>query len=132
VLPGYPLLEARLNATCSGYLPFLEDKKPEQNFLRAMRGFRQAGLEGVRANTFVGNIQAPLRAGERAALASLFAMLWGEPGPGIAPPEAALPGDWEDYLRLCDPDSPHFILEIPEYYAFFTYTLIQGEVPTSK
>ena len=25
VLPGYPLLEARLNATCSGYNPFLKD-----------------------------------------------------------------------------------------------------------
>jgi len=28
VLPGYPLLEARLNATCSAYLPFLKRTDP--------------------------------------------------------------------------------------------------------
>src|SRR5574341_2298284 len=59
LLPGYPLLEARLNGTCSGYLPFLKDKEPEPNFMRALYSFRNAGLEDIRAHTFVGEVQAP-------------------------------------------------------------------------
>jgi hypothetical protein len=30
---------------------------------------------------------------------------------------------------LCTPGSPDFILEIPEYYAFFTYSMFRGRVP---
>jgi hypothetical protein len=29
---------------------------------------------------------------------------------------------------LCDPGSPDFILNMPAYYAFFTYTMITGRV----
>jgi demethylmenaquinone methyltransferase/2-methoxy-6-polyprenyl-1,4-benzoquinol methylase len=79
MLPGYPLLEARLNATCSGYAPFLKGKSPEQNFMRAMRWLRAAGLEELKAQTFVGDVRAPLGPGERTALSSLFEVLWGEP-----------------------------------------------------
>ncbi len=56
LLPGYPLLEARLNATCSGYIPFLKEKSPDLNFMRASHWFQKAGLEEVRAQTFVGEI----------------------------------------------------------------------------
>ena len=128
ILPGYPLLEARLNATCSGYLPFIEGKKPEMNFLRAMRWMREAGLEQVRANTFVGEVQAPLSEGERAALLSLFEMLWIPPETGVMHPQTALSEDWAVYQRLCNPESQEFILDLPDYYAFFTYTLFQGKV----
>ena len=100
LLPGYPLLEARLNATCSGYIPFLTGKNPDLNFLRAMRWFRKAGLEEVKAQTFVGDVQTPLSNDERAALISLFEILWGQPQPEVAPPEAALPEDWKEYQRL--------------------------------
>jgi len=70
ILPGYALLEARLNATCSGYLPFLKDKNPEQHFLRASRWFQEAGLKEINAQTFVGELQAPLGEDERVSLAS--------------------------------------------------------------
>ena len=123
LLPGYPLLEARLNATCSGYIPFLEGKNPELNFLRAMHWFREVGLEEVRAQTFVGDVQAPLGSGERAALISLFEMLWGQPQPQVAPE------DWKEYQRLCEPGSSDFILNLPDYYAFFTYSMFRGKVP---
>jgi demethylmenaquinone methyltransferase/2-methoxy-6-polyprenyl-1,4-benzoquinol methylase len=126
VLPGYPLLEAGLNATCSSYLPYLKGKSPELHYLRALRWFREAGLEEVKAQTFVGEVQEPLGQGERAALAALFQMLWGEPGCEAAP-EAA-PGDWHEYQRLCKPGSPDYILDLPGYYAFFTYTLFRGRV----
>ena len=53
LLPGYPLLEARLNGTCSGFAPFVKGKRPE---------------------------------------------------------------------------SPDFILNLPDYYAFFTYSMFRGKV----
>ncbi len=123
LLPGYPLLEARLNATCSAYIPYLEGVNPELSFLRAMRWFREAGLEDITAQTFVGDVRAPLSRDQRTALISLFDMLWGQPQPGVSPE------DWEAYQRLCTPGSAEFILDIPDYYAFFTYTLFRGTVP---
>lgn len=125
-LPGHPLLEARLNGTCSGYLPFLKGKAPEQNFLRAQSSMQKAGLENVQTQTFVREVCAPLQAGERTALASLFEMLWGTPQPEVSAQ------DWEDYRRLCKADSPDFILDVPGYYGFFTYTMFSGEVPKQK
>ena len=123
VLPGYPLLEARLNATCSASIPYLKAKSPELHFLRALRWFREAGLEEVKAQTLVGDVQAPLAEEERAALTSLLAMLWQEPA-------AEAPGEtWTEYRRLCRPESADFILGIPDYYAFFTYTMFRGRVP---
>ncbi len=126
LLPGYPLLEARLNATCSGYLPFLKGKSPEMNFMQALRWFRNAGLKETKAQTFVGDIQAPLSQGVRAALVSLFEMLWGEPQPEVSAE------DWAEYQRLCTPESAHFILDIPDYYGFFTYSMFQGKAPERK
>ena len=126
VLPGHPLLEARLNATCSSYAPFLNGKGPELHFLRALRWFQEMGLEEVKAQTFVGNVQAPLGTGERAALTSLFEMLWGQPQPEISPE------DWNEYQRLCQPGSTDFILDIHDYYAFFTYSMFQGKVPLGQ
>jgi ubiquinone/menaquinone biosynthesis C-methylase UbiE len=126
VLPGYPLLEARLNGTCSGYLPFLREKGSDQNFMRALHSFRKAGLEDTQAQTFLADVSAPLEDGVRTALTSLFEMLWGTQQPEV------FPEDWKEYQRLCRPDSPDFILDLPEYYGFFTYTLFRGRVPKIK
>jgi demethylmenaquinone methyltransferase/2-methoxy-6-polyprenyl-1,4-benzoquinol methylase len=123
LLPGYPLLEARLNASCSGYIPFLKNLRPESNFMRAGRGFQQAGLEAVDVRTFIGEVQAPLSNAERIAMISLFQMLWGTPQPEVSPE------DWAEYERLCTPGSPDFILDLPEYYAFFTYSMFCGKAP---
>lgn len=123
LLPGYPLLETRLNATCSGYIPFLKGKSPDVNFTRALSSFRKLGLENARAQTFTGDIQAPLRDDQRTALLSLFEMLWGEPQPEVSAE------DWAEYKRLCTPGSEDLILNLPEYYAFFTYLIFQGTVP---
>lgn len=125
-LPGYPLLEARLNGTCSGYLPFLKDKDPELNFMRALKPLRKAGLDDIKAQTFVQDIQPPLDDGQRSALASLFDMLWGTPQPEVSVQ------DWEAFQRLCNPYSPDFIPDIPDYYGFFTCSLFRGRVAKTK
>ncbi len=123
VLPGYPLLEARLNATCSGYTPFLADKPPEQHFLRALACFRSVGLEEVQARTFVGDVTSPLTSALKTALASLFQMLWGARRPEVSP------DDWAAFQRLCTPSSADFILNAPDYYAFIALTMFAGRVP---
>jgi len=123
LLPGYPLLEARLNATCSSYIPYVQGKKPEFNFLRALGWFKEAGLKNLAAQTFVDEAHAPLNDDVRTALVSFFEMLWGEPQPGVSEEDRA------EYQRLCSPDSKDFILERPDYYAFFTYSMFSGKVP---
>jgi ubiquinone/menaquinone biosynthesis C-methylase UbiE len=122
LLPGHPLLEARLSATAPGIAPFVEGKEPELHFLRALGWLRDAGLEELRARTFVGDVHAPLAADLRRALIALFQMRW----PGV---ESELSqDDRAEVRRLCLPDSPDFILDRPDYYAFFTYSMFSGKV----
>jgi len=122
LLPGYPALEARLNATALGAASYLKGKRPDAHFLRALNWFRDAGFEEPIGRTFVGDIQAPLSDEIRAAVVSLFEMLWNEAK------STATSEDWAEYQRLCIPESPDFILNVPGYYAFFTYSLFQGRV----
>lgn len=122
LLPGYPLLEARLNATSSGIAPFTKGKRPESHFLRALGWFGEAGLEEPTARTFVADVHAPLSDDIRSALISLLEMRWGEPQSDLSPE------DWVEYQRLCEPESPDFILGLPDYYAFFTYSIFHGQV----
>ncbi len=126
LLPGYPQLEARLNATSAGIAPFAPDpdrgRQPESHFLRTLGRLKTAGLKESKACTFAGNIQAPLNDEKHKALISLFEMRWGSSTSELAQK------DQSDYQRLCQPDSPDFILNCPDYYGFFTYTLFHGRV----
>ena len=121
-LPGYPTLEAHLNGTTIGIAPFIKGKKPELHFLRALGWFREAGLEECSARSFAGNAYAPLTDELRNALIALYEMRW----PGV---QAELSEeDWEQFQRLCQPESPDFILSQPDYYSFFTETMFMGIV----
>jgi len=122
ILPGYPLLEARLSATPAGIAPFVDGKKPESHFPRTLGWFRKVGLGECTARTFAGDVHTPLTDDQRSALATLIQMRW----PGV---EAELsPEDWAEYQRLCLPESPDFILDHPDYYAFYTYSMFHGKV----
>jgi demethylmenaquinone methyltransferase/2-methoxy-6-polyprenyl-1,4-benzoquinol methylase len=122
LLPGYPALEARLDATSAGIAPFVKGKKPELHFLRALGWFREAGLKEAAARTFVGDAYAPLSDDLRQALTALYDMRW----PGS---ESELsPEDRAEYRRVCLPKSPEFILNHPDYCAFFTCTMFHGHV----
>lgn len=122
LLPGHAMLEARLNATCSTYAPYLQGASPLSHFQRALHWYAEAGLVNATCTTFLGQVQAPLTPGARDALILLFDMLWGQPSP------AASKADLEAYRRLCSPESPDCILDVPGYYAFFTYTMFTGQV----
>ena len=123
LLPGYPELEARLDATRQGIAPFTGSMKPEQHLLRSLGWFRGAGLSDCRVRTIAGDVQAPLDAVMREAMTELFDMRWGSERSGVTEDE------WELYRRLCTPGSADFILDLPDYYAFFTYSLFSGRVP---
>jgi ubiquinone/menaquinone biosynthesis C-methylase UbiE len=125
LLPGFPLLEARLNATSSGIAPFAGGFRPESHFLRALGWFRDAGLKELSVQTFVGDAHAPLSGELRSALIALFGMRW----QGV---ESELTQqDRVEYRRLCLPESPDLILNHPDYYAFFTYSMFRGRVVRS-
>jgi len=122
LLPGYPLLEARLRATSSGIAPFIKDKNPKLHFLRALGWFHGLGLKEPTAQTFAGSAHAPLSSDIRKALSALIEMRW----PNVQ--KELAPEDWEQYQRLCLPESPDYILNLPDYYAFFTYSMFHGRV----
>jgi demethylmenaquinone methyltransferase/2-methoxy-6-polyprenyl-1,4-benzoquinol methylase len=122
LLPGYPLLEARLNVTSAGIAPFREGMKPETHYLRTLRWMQEVGLKEATAHTCIGNLQAPLSDEIRTAITALFQMRWGHTESEVTQE------DWTAYQRLCQPESPDFILNLPEYYAFFTYSMFYGKV----
>ncbi|UCD94432.1 MAG: class I SAM-dependent methyltransferase [Candidatus Zixiibacteriota bacterium] len=122
LLPGYLELEARLSAPCSMYIPYTAGKKPEAYFQRALGWFLDAGLVRTEAMTFVGNIQAPLHDDAKKAVKMFFEMLWGNVQSKVSPE------DWAEYQRLCSMESADCILNLPDYYGFFTYTLFHGSV----
>lgn len=57
LLPGHPVLEARLNATTAGIAPFTIGTKPERHHFRALHWFCEAGLKEPTAQTFFGEAQ---------------------------------------------------------------------------
>jgi demethylmenaquinone methyltransferase/2-methoxy-6-polyprenyl-1,4-benzoquinol methylase len=118
LLPGYPRLEARLGATSSGIAPFIQGKKPELHFLRALGWFRELGLREPRAKVFADCVCAHLNDEIRNALVALFDMRW----PNVTPELSS--DDLAEFQRLCLPD---FILNSPDYYALFTYTMFWGK-----
>ena len=123
LLPGHPALEAQLNATSVGIAPFSQGKNPDKHFLRALGWLQQLGLEALNAQTFVSTVHAPLSDEIREALKSLFEMRWS----GVR--QELSQADWLEFQRLCRPDSSDYILNAPDYYGFYTYSLFQGKVP---
>ena len=111
-----------MNSISPWIAPLVEGKRPEQQFLRGLGWFRAAGLAEPKARTLAGDVHAPLSAVVREALASLFEMFWGEAWSEMSPE------DRTQYQRLCQPGSPHFLPDLPDYYAFFTYSLFRGRV----
>lgn len=122
LLPGHPVLEAHLNATRAGIAPFGEEMLAERHHLLTLGRLRTAGLVDAWADTFVRTVFAPLDHRIREGLVALLQMRWGGAEPELPERERAA------YRRLCHPDSPDFILDRPDYYAFFTYSLFCGLV----
>lgn len=122
LLPGYPKLEAHLDATTGGIAPYVEGKDPGHHFLRTLNWFEEAGVSQAKAQTYAGDVHAPMSTDSFGALEALIQMRW----PGAE--EELSEDDWAQYQRLCHPESPEYILNLPDYYAFFTYSMFSGIV----
>jgi demethylmenaquinone methyltransferase/2-methoxy-6-polyprenyl-1,4-benzoquinol methylase len=123
LLPGYPRLEAILNATSPGMAPFKEGDPPNRHFLRLAGWMAKAGFLDATAQPFTGGICAPFDESLRSALLALIRMRWLESEEELSEPNRRL------YGRITDPASPDFILDQPEYYGFYTYTLFRARAP---
>jgi demethylmenaquinone methyltransferase/2-methoxy-6-polyprenyl-1,4-benzoquinol methylase len=120
LLPGYPDLEARLAATRDGTAPFVTGRNPELHFLRAVGWFKKAGLTDIKTATIAGDVHAPLDEEHYLALKSFLQMRWPDVKSELSD------NDRELFEKLCRPDSPDFILNRGDYYAFYTYTMFYG------
>jgi demethylmenaquinone methyltransferase/2-methoxy-6-polyprenyl-1,4-benzoquinol methylase len=95
---------------------------PDRHPLLTLGWLRNAGLVDAWAETFIRTVFAPLEDCIREGLLALLQMRW-------AGAEAELSERAQaEYWRLCRPGSPDFILDRPDYYAFFTYSLFCGRV----
>ena len=121
LLPGYPILEAHLNATSSGIAPFMKDMRPELHYYRLLGRFPEVGLENRTIKTFVGDVHAPINETTREALSKFFPMRWPDVESELSK------DDWKQYQPLSDPKSSDYILDLPDYYAFFTYSVFRGK-----
>lgn len=122
LLPGYPLLEAKLSTTIPGIAPFVSHMDPSRHFPRTLGMLRKLGLANTQARVFSGCAHAPLRNDLYIALRELIEMRWSGAEKELSDVDRA------EFERLCKPGSADFILDHPDYYAFFTYSMFSGTV----
>jgi len=94
--------------------------RPELHFLRMMGWFRRAGMDEITARTFAGDVCAPLSDEIWSALIALLEMRWVDVQSELSEE------DWAEFQRLCLAESPDFIMDLPDYYAFYTYSMFRG------
>jgi demethylmenaquinone methyltransferase/2-methoxy-6-polyprenyl-1,4-benzoquinol methylase len=121
LLPGYPLLEARLNASTSANAPYLEKMKQDDHILKCKKWLTKANFENIEVKTFVGDVVSPLSENDKNALSTFFKMFWGNSENEISK------ADWKKFNQICSPNSNEFILNSPDYYGFYTYTLFKAK-----
>jgi SAM-dependent methyltransferase len=123
LLPGYPRLEATLNATTPGIAPFTAGDSPTHHALRLAGWMRKAGYREAAAQPFTAGVRAPFDAPTRDALFSLIRMRW------LGAEKELSRADRRLFQQITDPSSPEFILDQPDYYGFYTYTLFRAKAP---
>lgn len=119
-LPGYPFLEARLNISASANAPFKQSMDSSNHVMNGLKWLRSSNFVELKAKTFVGDIQGPLSESDKKALTIFFEMLWGNSSSEISEE------DWYKFKEISSPDSERFILNNPDYYGYYMYTLFQG------
>lgn len=118
LLPGYPGLEARLNAAAASASSGPGGDR-EEHVTRLLGCLRAAGVDAV-AHTIAGTVQAPVARDVQGGLRALIDMLW---GPSLSRVDTA---DRARLRRLIDPESGECIVDAPDYYGFFTYSMFVG------
>jgi hypothetical protein len=88
--------------------------------MNARYRLEKADFKDISVKTYLGDIIAPLSKTDRDVLNYLFQMFWGESESEISEI------DWNEFKRICDPNSDDYILNNQHYYGFYTYTLFKG------
>ncbi|WP_319380883.1 class I SAM-dependent methyltransferase [Thiomicrorhabdus sp.] len=122
LLPGYPLLEARLLATSGAQFPYKADTDPKLHFMNALSWFEHAGFSALHAKTFTADLVAPLSSTQKEAVAKALSMFF------HSSQEEISPDDLKQFQRLSSRQSTQFIADHPFYYGFIHYTFFQGKV----
>lgn len=97
----------------------------ELTWIRAIVGLlRQAGLRQVRVRTFMIERVAPLRVeDENYLVEAIFRGTWGD---RLQP--YLSDSDYEEMMRLCDPQHPDFALRRPDFHFLQSFTLAVGHL----
>jgi demethylmenaquinone methyltransferase/2-methoxy-6-polyprenyl-1,4-benzoquinol methylase len=122
LLPGYPLLEAKLNATKSAIMSANPDISEELHFMSTPLWMKKAGLKNIKVKTFSADIQAPFDKQTEEGLLILFDMFWGRSEQEVSKEI------WNKFTEITNPDSSNYILKNENYAGFLTYTIFVGEV----
>ena len=119
LLPGYPILEARLNTATSAHAPFTKDMPPDDHVLLTSKWMAGAGFREIRSQTFTQTINGPLGNEGKQAINILSGMMW------HTAPDEGLQKEWGKLQQLMDDDSQ--LLHSPYYHGCFSYTLFTGK-----
>lgn len=122
LLPGYPLLEARLNATQAANVLVKPGSNPELHFMCTRAWLKKVGLTNIKTKTFAADIIPPFNDLQKEGILSLFEMFWGRAESEVSK------DDWTKFKSLTNPDSNEFILKGDTYTGILTYTMFCGEV----
>ena len=123
LLPGYPVLEATLNATKSSIMTANPHTSPQLHFMRTPAWLLKAGLENIQTKTFAADINTPLNDLEKIGLHFLFDMFWGRCEPEVSKEI------WGKYKDITTPGSEEYIVKQSGYAGLLTYTMFTGIVP---
>ncbi|MCK5134637.1 MAG: methyltransferase domain-containing protein [Bacteroidales bacterium] len=120
LLPGYPLVEAALNATAYSNRPFTPDSNPGLHTMNTLSWLRRTGFKKLEARTFAADIQGFQGPQDIAKAQMLLSMIWqGAEGQVQA-------GTWKQYQEISDPSSEKYILNNKDYLGVVTYTMFTG------
>ncbi len=122
LLPGYPLLEAKLNATQAANFTGPFGIQPKLHSTRALGWLKMAGLREPKVKNLVFEFQAPFSDEEKEALVGTFKMFWNKAKPEVSDEV------WAEYKRLCSLESSDLILNLPDYHGYFVYSLFYAFV----
>lgn len=122
LLPGYPLLEAKLNATQTANFTGPFGIQPKLHSTRALGWFQMADLREPKVKNLVFEFQAPFSDKEKEALVGTFKMFWNKAKTEVSDEV------WAEFKRLCSPESSDFILNLPDYNGYFVYSLFYAFV----
>ncbi len=126
ILPGYPWLEAQLNATQSAIMSVNPGTAPELHFMCTPAWMRKTGLKNIQSHTFVADLQGPLSPEQKEGVASMFEMLYSQSEQEVSEEL------WANFKKITNPDDENSLPNNENYAGFLTYTMFTGTNKNSQ